>query len=295
MIAITGANGNLGQLVVKGLLQIIPATQIVACVRNLEKADNLRALGVQIREADYDRPETLTEAFKGVKKLLLISAVQPGERFRQHKAVINVAKQAGVQLIAYTSLLRADTSSLILAGEHRETEEYLKRSGMDFVLLRNGWYLENHIGALASALAQAAINGNAGQGRFASASRADYAGAAITVLTQPGHVNKTYELAGDHSYSMSEYAEEISKQTGRPVAYNDLTLADYEAALLSIGLPKMIVDVIIDADVKSSKGELDSSSHQLSELLGRNTTSLSEAIKVALRAEYNGTRSTNSA
>ena len=283
MIAITGANGSLGQLVVKGLLQIIPATQIVAAVRNPEKADDLRALGVQVREADYDRPETLAEAFKGVEKVLLISAVQPGERLRHHKAVIDAAKRAGVKSIAYTSMLRADSSSLVLAGEHLETEKYLKSSGLEFVLLRNGWYLENATGNLALALAHGAMIGSAGQGRFASASRADYAGAAISVLTQPGHANRTYELAGDHSFSMSEFAGEVSKQADRPIVYNNLPPAEYEAALLSLGLPKMIVDVVVDADVKASQGALDSSSRDLSELLGKNTTPFSEAIKLALQ------------
>jgi len=262
MIAITGANGNLGQLVIKGLLEGTPATQIVAGVRNPEKADDLRALGVHVREADYDRPETLIEAFEGVDKVLLISAVQPGERLRQHKAVIDAARQRGVKLVAYTSILRAGTSKLILAGEHRETEDYLKRSGLDFVLLRNGWYLENSTGGLAQALT--------------------HGGAAITVLTQPGHNNKTYELAGDRAFTMSEFAEEVSKQAGRQIVYNNLPSADYEAALLGLGLPQMIVDVVVDADVKSSSGELDSSSRDLSALLRRDTTSLSEAIRVAL-------------
>jgi NAD(P)H dehydrogenase (quinone) len=283
MIAVTGANGNLGQLVIKGLLEVIPATRIVAAVRNPEKAGDLRALGIQVREADYDRPETLAGAFKGVEKVLLISAVQPGERLRQHKAAIDAAKRAGVKLIAYTSMLRADTSSLTLAGEHKATEEYLKHSGLDYVLLRNGWYLENATGGLAPALAQGAIIGSAGDGRFASASRADFAGAAVTVLTQPGHANKIYELAGDHAFSMREFAEEVSKQAGRPVVYNNLPPADYEAALLGFGLPKMIVDVIVDADVNSAKGELDSSSRDLARLLGRNTTSLADAIKAALQ------------
>ncbi|PCE23774.1 NAD(P)-dependent oxidoreductase [Paraburkholderia acidicola] len=284
MIVITGANGNLGQLVVKNLLQVIPANQIVAAVRNPEKSDNLRALGVDVREADYDRPETLVEAFKGAEKLLLISAVVPGERLRQHKTVIDAAKQAGVKLIAYTSMLRADTSSLNLAGEHQATEAYLKSTGVDYVLLRNGWYLENSTAVIAAALAQGTIIGSAGQGRFASATRADYAGAAVTVLTQPGHANKTYELAGNHAFSMAEFAEELSKQAGRPIVYKDLPPAEYEATLLGLGLPRMIVDVIVDADIKSSNGELDSSSRDLSQLLGRSTTPFSEAIKVALQS-----------
>ncbi|MEX3997722.1 SDR family oxidoreductase [Paraburkholderia sp. EG285A] len=283
MIAITGASGKLGQLVIKELLQVVPAAHIIAAVRSPEKHDALHSLGVQVREADYDRPETLEQAFQGVEKLLLISAVQPGERFRQHKAVIDAARHADVKLIAYTSLLRADTSRLILADEHKRTEAYLKRSGIDFVLLRNGWYLENHTDALPAALAHGTINGSAGQGRFASASRADYAGAAVAVLTQPGHAHKTYELAGDHAYSMAELVEEVSKQVSRQIAYNDLPSSDYASALHGFGLPQMIVDVVIDADVKSAQGELDSASRDLSRLLGRNTTSLAEAIKAALQ------------
>lgn|ERR1039458_2613632 len=283
MIAITGANGKLGQLVVKGLLEKLPANQIVAEVRDPEKSGDLRDRGVEVRKADYDRRETLTDALTGIEKLLLISAVVPGERFRQHKAVIDAAKQAGVKLFAYTSMLRADTSTMLLATEHKQTEEYLKESGLTFVLLRNGWYLENHTEALAPALTHGTIMGCAGQGRFASASRADYAGAAVTVLTQPGHENRTYELAGDHSFSMYEFAEEVSKQAGRPVVYNNVTPYEYEAKLLSFGLPQMIVDVVIDADSKSSKGELDSSSRDLANLIGRDTTTFSQAIKLALQ------------
>jgi len=284
MIAITGAAGKLGQLVLKGLLQQVPANQVVATVRSLEKADDLRALGVQVREADYDRPEMLLEAFRGVDKLLLVSAVVPGQRFGQHKAVINAAKQAGVKLVAYTSILRAGTSELLLAQEHKKTEEYLKDSGLEFVLLRNGWYLENDTGSLTAALAQGALIGSSGQGRFASASRADYADAAVAVLTQPGHTNKTYELAGDQSFSMPELAEEVSKQAGKTVVYNDLPSAEFEAVLQSFGLPQMFVDAIVDASVKASKGELNSSSQDLSRLIGRKTTSVAEAVTVALQA-----------
>jgi NAD(P)H dehydrogenase (quinone) len=281
-IAVTGANGNLGQLVVHGLLKHVPADRIVATVRNPEKAEALHALGVHVREADYDRPDTLVEAFEGVEKVLLISAVVPGERLRQHKAVIDAAKMAGMERVAYTSILRADTSSLILAAEHKATEEYLKSSGLEYTLLRNGWYLENNTGALGAALTHGAIIGSAGAGRFASASRADYASAAVAVLTQDGHIGKTYELAGDDAFSMSEFAEEVSKQVGRPIAYNNLSPSDYEAALLGFGLPKIVVDVVVDADLKSQKGELDSSSRDLSILIGRSTTRLAAAIAAAL-------------
>lgn len=175
MIAVTGANGNLGRLVLKGLLKSVLAEKIVSVVRSPAKAADLLELGVQLREADYDRPETLFKAFEGVEKVLLISTVVPGTRFRQHRAVIDAAKQVGAKFIAYTSMLRADSSSLTLAEELKETEMYPENSGLDFVVLRNGWYLENSTGGLASALAYGAIIGSAGEGRFAPASRADYA------------------------------------------------------------------------------------------------------------------------
>jgi NAD(P)H dehydrogenase (quinone) len=282
MIAITGANGQLGNLVIKGLLETSPADEIVAAVRSPEKAQALKDLGVQVREADYDRPETLAKAFQGVTKLLLISAVVPGERLRQHRAVIDAAKQAGVKVVAYTSLLRADSSNLVLAAEHKATEDYLKDSGVSFILLRNGWYLENHTAAVSAALQNGAIIGSAGEGRFASASRADYAGAAVVVLTQPGHENKIYELAGDSAVTLGDLAAEVTKQTGVQVDYRNLSAAEYEAALLGFGLPRMIVEVVIDADLKAQQGALDSSSHDLSRLLGRPTSALSEAVAAAV-------------
>ncbi|WP_431262099.1 SDR family oxidoreductase [Roseateles chitinivorans] len=283
MIAITGAAGHLGGLAIRQLLKKLPANEIVATVRDVEKAGALRDLGVQLRVGDYDRPETLRAAFEGVEKLLLVSAVVPGQRLRQHQAAIDAAKSAGVQLVAYTSILRADTSTLSLAREHHQTEEYLKRSGLAPVLLRNGWYFENTTAGLGDAVTHGVILGSSGQGRLASASREDYAHAAVEVLTQPGHAGKTYELVGDHSFSMAEFAAEVSRQSDRPVAYRDLPPADFAAALQGWGLPQMIVDVVVDASVKSGQGELDDASRDLSRLLGRPTTRLSDAVAAALR------------
>jgi NAD(P)H dehydrogenase (quinone) len=283
MIGITGANGQLGQLVIRGLLSTVPASQIVGLVRRPTEAQALHAMDVEVRLGDYDRPDTLKAALRGVDKLLLISAVQPGERLRQHRAVIDAARQSGVTSIAYTSMLRADTSSMILAGEHRETEAYLKQSGLEYVILRNGWYLENHTGLVGAAVTNGAVIGSAGEGRFASATRADYAAAAVKVLSSAGHTNQTYELAGDRAFSMAEFAAEISAQTGKHIGYTDLPPQDYAAALATFGLPPMIIDVVIDADIKAQAGELDSTSRTLSELIGRKTTTLGEAIGAALR------------
>jgi NAD(P)H dehydrogenase (quinone) len=285
MIAVTGANGHLGQLVIDGLVERVPANQIIAAVRSPEKASNFRTLGVQVREADYTRPKTLSTALHGAKRVLLISAAEVSQRFKKHKAVIDAAKEAGVELFVYTSLLRADTSEMFLAREHKQTEEYIRTSGLPFVVLRNGWYLENHTSALGNAVEHGALIGSSNDGRFASASRVDYAAAAVIVLTRPVSENKTYELAGDQSFSMAELAAEVSRQIGRDIPYRNLSSDDYAAILLSFGLSQMIVDVIIDADIKAIRGDLDSTSRDLSGLISRPTTTLSDAVRSALRKQ----------
>jgi NAD(P)H dehydrogenase (quinone) len=282
MIAVTGANGHLGQLVVEGLVERVPVNQIIAAVRSPEKASRFATLGVQVREADYTRPETLSTALHGVKRVLLISAAEVNQRFKLHKAVIDAAKEAGVELFVYTSLLYADSSEIFLAREHKQTEEYIRASGLPFVILRNGWYLENHTSDLANAVEHGALIGSSNEGRFASASRADYAAAAVAALTQSVSENKTYELAGDQSFSMAELASEVSRQIGRDIAYRNLSHEDYAAILLGLGLPHTTVHVIIDADAKAIRGDLDSTSRDLSRLIGRPTTTLSEAVRSAL-------------
>src|SRR6478609_1760313 len=285
MIAVTGANGHLGQLVIEGLVERVPANRIIAAVRSPEKASHFATLGVQVREADYTRPETVSAAFNGAKSVLLISVAEVSQRFKLHKAVIDAAKEAGVELLVYTSLLRANSSELFLAREHNQTEEYIRVSGLPFVILRNGWYLENHTSALANAVEHGALIGSSGDGRFASASRADYATAAVAVLTQLISENKTCELAGDQSFSMAELASEVSRQIGRVIPYQNLAREDYAAILLGLGLPQMTVDVIVDADAKAIRGDLDSPSRDLSGLIGRPTTTLSDAVSSALRTQ----------
>lgn len=282
MIAITGATGQLGRLVIQNLLNTVPASQIVAAVRSPEKAADLAALGVQVRQADYTQPATLDAAFQGVDKLLLISSSEVGQRAPQHAAVIAAAQKAGVKLLAYTSLLRADSSPLGLAAEHKETEAMLRASGLPHVLLRNGWYTENYTGSVPAALQYGAVMGSAKDGRIASAARADYAAAAAAVLTKEGQAGQVYELAGDTAYTLAELAAEIASQSGKPVVYNDLPEADYKAALMQVGLPEGFAALLADSDVGASKGALFDDSHQLSQLIGRPTTPLAEVVKTAL-------------
>jgi NAD(P)H dehydrogenase (quinone) len=283
MIAVTGANGQLGQLVIEGLVERMPADQIIAAVRSPEKSSRIGRLGVQVREADYTRPETLGTALHGVKRILLISASDVGQRFKLHQAVVDAAREAGVEQFAYTSLLRADTSALFLAREHQETEDYIRASGLPFAILRNGWYLENHTAALGSAVEHGALIGSSQDGRFASASRADYAAAAVAVLTEPISGSKTYELAGDKSFSMAELAAEVTRQIGRDLPYRNLSGEEYAAVLRGSGLPQSVIDVIIDADSKATRGDLDSASRDLSRLINRPTTTLADAVRSALR------------
>ncbi|WP_026686169.1 SDR family oxidoreductase [Azovibrio restrictus] len=282
MITITGANGQLGRLVIHNLLQQLPARNIVAAVRRPDQARDLEALGVQLRQADYDRPETLAAAFAGTEKLLLISSSEVGRRLPQHEAVIDAARQAGVALLAYTSLLHADSSPLPLAAEHKATEARLQASGLPHVILRNGWYTENYLASLPVALEHGVLLGCAGQGRIASAARADYAAAAAAVLTRPDQAGRIYELAGDSAYTLAELAAEISRQAGKPVRYQDLPEADYRAALLGAGLPEGLAVLLAESDSGAARGGLYDDSRQLSQLIGRPSTPLAAQVAQAL-------------
>lgn len=279
MIAITGATGLLGQHVIESLLKTVPASQIVAIVRNPAKATALSQQGITVRQADYSDEAAFTTALQGIDKLLLISSSEVGQRAPQHRNVINAAKAAHVKFIAYTSLLHADTSPLGLADEHVATEKMLAESGIAYALLRNGWYTENYLASAPAALEHGVFIGAAGEGKIASATRADYAAAAARVISEDGHAGKTYELAGDAGWTLSQLAAELAKQSGKKVVYQNLSEADFAAALKSVGLPAGLADMLADSDTGASKGGLFDDSHTLSKLIGRPTTSLADSVK----------------
>jgi NAD(P)H dehydrogenase (quinone) len=284
---VTGATGHLGRLVIEALLRTVPAGSITAGVRdpNGPAAKELADRGVAVRAADYVQPETLSAAFAGMDKLLLISSNTLGERVAQHRNVIEAAAKAGVTLIAYTSVLHADVSPLGLAAEHRETEAALAAAGVPFALLRNGWYTENYAAAIPAALAHGVLLGSAGHGRIASAARMDYAEAAAAVLTaDTDQAGKTYDLAGDDSYDLTEFAAEIARQSGKSVAYKNLPEADYKAALLGAGLPDEFAALLADSDTGAAGGALFDGDRQLSRLIGRPTTPFAVTIAEALKA-----------
>lgn len=283
MIAITAATGQLGQLVVEQLLSSIPADQIVAVVRNPGKADALARRGVIVRSAGYDDPAALEQAFAGVEKVLLISGTDFGRRLEQHTNVVHAAKRAGARLLVYTSLLRADTTPLNLGPEHAATEQLIRASGVPYIILRNGWYHENYTASIPAALAHNAFVGSAGEGRIASAARADYAAAAVAALTGRATVNHTYELAGDTAYTLAEFAAELSHAAGNPIPYVNLPEAEYAKILLQAGLPPPLAQGLAGWDAGAAQGALFDDRRELSRLINRPTTPLRDAIAAALK------------
>ena len=287
-ILITGATGQLGALVIDALLKIRKASEIAAIVRPSAGADkasvrHLADAGVETRAADYDDVASLEVAFQGIDRLLFISSSAVGKRVAQHGNVIDSAKRAGVGQVAYTSVLHADRSPLGLAAEHRATETLLHKSGLSYVLLRNGWYTENYLAAAFKAIENGVYLGAAGDARVTTAARADYAAAAAAVMnTAEDWSGRVFELAGDEPYSLIELAAELAKHSGHPVRYENLTQADYEAALLQVGMAAPVAALIADADAGATKGALFDDSHDLSRLIGRPTTSLSKSVADAL-------------
>lgn len=279
--AITGASGHLGRLAVEELLtRGVPAGDVVAVVRTPSKATDLAARGVQVREGDYSRPETLTAALTGVDRLLLVSSSEPGQRVAQHTNVIQAAAAAEVSRVAYTSMLNADASTNPLVGEHQDTEQALRAAGVPFTLLRPGWYIENYTEQLGQYLQRGEIVGAAGSGQISAATRQDYAAAAAASLLDDQDGNRTYELGGP-AFDLTQLAQVISEVTGTPVTYRDLSVEEYVASLQQTGLDEATAGFVAALDTSIAHGDLHTNSQDLAELLGRPTTSLTDAVRAA--------------
>lgn len=282
-IVVTGATGQLGRHVIEALLERgVPAQDIVATGRAVEKLADFAGRGVTVKAVDYADSASVADALEGATRVLLISGSEVGQRVEQHRTVIEAAKAEGVELLAYTSIANADTTAMLLAGEHQATEALLRESGVPFALLRNGWYLENYTEQLPGTLAQGAIAGSAGDGKVSGASRQDYAQAAAAVLVAEGQAGKVYELGGDEPFSMAELAAEISAATGREISYNNMPGADYAGLLTQVGVPVAFAEILADSDLGIARGDLLVSSGDLRRLIGRPTTSLTEAVRSAV-------------
>lgn len=279
MIAITGASGKLGELILEELLnENIAANKIVAIARSPQKLDNFKKKGITVRYGNYDEPESLDLALKGVSKLLLISSSEIGKRIPQHKVVIDSAKKNNIELIAYTSILKADKSPLFLAQEHLETENMIKESGLPYVFLRNGWYTENYTDNVSAALEMGTLFGCAKDGRFSTAPRKDYASAAAKIISGSSHEGKVYELAGDESFTLSEFALILSKFFNKSIDFKNLDEKSYAQALVEAGLPQEFAKVLANSEAKAADGWLFDEGKKLSTLLGRQTTSIQEML-----------------
>ncbi len=280
--AVTGATGKLGRLVLDALLQKTNPAQIVALARDPAALADYAQKGIDVRRADYDDPASLAEALSGVDRVLLISGNAVGQRERQHGAVIDAAKKAGASYLAYTSILNAQGSKLALAPEHVATEKLLEGSGLNHDVLRMPWYQENYTGALAPAIEHGAIYGATGEGKLATATRGDLAAASVGALVDsPG--GQTYELAGDHPWTMAEFADEVSRQSGKPVNYVNQSESDYAKTLEGAGLPPPVAGMLASTSYLAGHGELYSESKDLSRLAGRPSTPLKDSIAAALK------------
>jgi NAD(P)H dehydrogenase (quinone) len=283
MITVTGANGHLGRLVVTGLLDAgVPADEVVAVVRDPSKAADLATRGVQVRQADYADPAALDVALKGTDRLLLVSGSEVGRRVAQHGNVLQAAVANGVGLVVYTSAPKADDTPLPLAPEHIATERLIADLGIPAVVLRNNWYLENYDRQIAQAAETGEIVGSSGEGRIAAAARADYAAAAVAVLTAEQPRPGTVELGGDQPFTLAELAAAVAAATGRDVAYRDLSPAEHERALVGAGVPEEAAGFVVALDQAIAAGALDTGSTALSGLIGRPTTTLSEYVRTVL-------------
>lgn len=277
-LVVTGATGHLGRLAVEALLESgVSPEGIVATGRRVETLGDLAERGVTVRRADYDDPASLAAAFEGAEKVLLVSGSEVGKRVAQHRAAIAAARDAGARLVAYTSITRADTSTLLLAQEHRATEQALAESGVPYVLLRNSWYLENYTAQLPTYL-EHGIVGAAGTGRVSAAARTDYAAAAAAVLTADGQEGQVPELGGD-AFTMAELAAAVSEATGREITYTDLPADAYRHVLVDAGLPEPVAAVYADGDRGIADGELFVEGDDLRKLIGRPPTSLADAVR----------------
>jgi NAD(P)H dehydrogenase (quinone) len=282
-IVVTGATGQLGRLVIDELVARVPAEQVAAVVRDKAKAAAIADSGVELRVADYSEPETLSGAFRAGDVVLLISGSEVGQRIAQHTAVIGAAKAAGVARLAYTGVLGGPAADFKLADEHKATEQAILDSGLTYTFLRNGWYSENYTAQIPVQLEHGVV-GSAGDGRVGTASRADYAAAAAVVLTTEGHDGKAYELSGDAAWTLAEYATELSRQSGKEVAYQEVPAEVYTSILVGAGLPAPMAEILVDVDVSGiRRGLLQGGSGDLSRLIGRPTTSIADSIAAALK------------
>jgi len=278
-ILVTGASGKLGRLIIESLLERgASSDSIVAGARDVSRVD---VPGVRTVRLDYSDAASVAAAMEGVDTVMLVSGSEVGQRAAQHRAVVDAAIAAGVTKLVYTSAPKATTSDLVLAPEHRATEELITASGIPAVILRNNWYTENYLPDLVRAGETGVLAAGAGNGRVASASRKDYADAAAVVLLEDGHLGQVYELGGDVAWDYDDLAAAMSEVTGRPVEYRRLSFDEQVEALRDAGLDDGTAGFVAALDAGIRDGALADTDGTLSRLIGRSSTPLVEGLRAA--------------
>ncbi|NEM91677.1 SDR family oxidoreductase [Galbitalea soli] len=283
-IVVTGATGHLGRLIIEALLRdgVTPST-IVAGGRSLDKIDDLVARGVTAARIDYADPASLDAALAGADTVVLVSGSEVGQRVAQHAAVIDAAVRAGVGHLIYTSAPKATTSPLVLAPEHKATEEAIAAAGIPATILRNGWYTENYTGQAEQLRATGRLVASVGDGRVASASRVDYADAAAAVaIGGAPHIGAVYELSGDVAWDFTQLAAAFTEVLGREVVYVPVSTEEHLAILTGAGLDEGTAGFVVALDGNTRDGLLAETSGDLARLIGRPTTPLVDGIRAAL-------------
>ncbi|MEC0756350.1 SDR family oxidoreductase [Bacillus haynesii] len=275
---VTGATGKLGSKIVEKLLETVPADQLAVSVRNPEKAEALRGRGVDVRQGDFDRPETLESAFQGIDRLLIISADGDNEtRIRQHGNAVAAAERSGVRFIAYTSIANARDSKNFLAPTHKATEEAILKTGIPYSFLRNNWYLENEMSSIQGVLAGAPWVTSAENGKVGWALQQDYADAAAAVLSGEGHENTVYELSGE-LLTQEEIASALGEVLGKEVPVQHVDDAAYRDIMKNAGVPDFLIPMIVDIQKGIREGTLEVESDDFEKVLGRPLTPIKEGL-----------------
>jgi NAD(P)H dehydrogenase (quinone) len=279
-IVITGASGQLGRLSAELVLDRVPASEVILTTRRPEALSDLAKRGATVRQADFDRPETLAEAFAGGENLLLISTDDLGRRAAQHRAAIEAARDAGVRHVAYTSYLNpVEQNPAVITPSHRDTEWALRESGLAWTALRHAFYAEYQVPVGAQAIATGQLIHNNGDGKTAYVSRGDCAAAAAAVLTTEGHEDKAYDITGPESFNQGEVAALLSEVSGRPV---EAVAVDDEAfiqGLTAADVPEPASREFASYGRAIREGHIDQISGAVENLTGRAPRSLRQVFE----------------
>ncbi|MFN8333932.1 MAG: SDR family oxidoreductase [Cyclobacteriaceae bacterium] len=283
-VLITGATGQLGTATIDFLLAKYKTDNIIALARNADKAASLKSKGIEVKIGDYDDYNSLLQATKGVKTMLLISSSEMTKsRAIHHINAINAAKENGVKHIIYTGFIRTHddpTSPLwFIAKDHVETEKYLKESGINYTLFENGFYLDMLMDFIGKNIVDTkTIFIPAGNGKINFVLRDEIAEALANVLTTTGHENKTYNIGIEQPVSFDEIAGYITDITGVSISYVSPEPDVYIQTLLKYGVPEMYARMFSAFAVAFAANAMNVPTTDLTKLLGRKPTSVNQFI-----------------